>query len=96
MKEATKEIPARDFTAPPGVVRRSIDASVGLLARVDDGASPGVMPEPTFTEDGDPIPKELPKGIIAEVFVEGTEPVQTAEDAPPPPLEEIEKGGLGP
>ena len=96
MKEATKEIPARDFTAPPGVVRRSIDASVGLLARVDDGASPGVMPEPTFTEDGDPIPKELPKGIIAEVFVEGTEPLQTAEDAPPPPLEEIEKGGLGP
>lgn len=96
MKEATKEHPARDFTAPEGVVRKSIDSSVGLLARVDDGANPGVMPEPTFTEDGDPIPKELPKGIIAEVFIAGTEPTQTAEDAPPPPLEEIEKGGLGP
>jgi penicillin-binding protein 1A len=95
MKEATKELPARDFTAPEGVVRKSIDSATGLLARIDEGA-PGVIPEPTFTEDGDPIPKELPKGVIAEVFVSGTEPLLTADDAPPPPLEMMEKGGLGP
>lgn len=97
MKEATKNVPAHDFTAPEGVVRKAIDSSVGLLANVDaTSAKPGELPEPTFTEDGDPIPKELPKGIIGEVFIAGTEPTQTAEDAPPPPLEEIEKGGLGP
>jgi penicillin-binding protein 1A len=99
MKEATKELPARDFSAPEGVVRKAIDSSVGLLDNVDAASSsskPGELPEPTFTEDGDPIPKELPKGIIGEVFISGTEPTQTAEDAPPPPLEEVEKGGLGP
>jgi penicillin-binding protein 1A len=97
MKEATKDVPPHDFSAPEGVVRKAIDSSVGLLANVDaTSAKPGELPEPTFTEDGDPIPKELPKGIIGEVFIAGTEPTQTAEDAPPPPLEEIEKGGLGP
>lgn len=96
MKEAVRELPPRDFVPPEGVVRKSIDSATGLLARAEDSLAAGTLPEPTFNDDGDPIPKELPKGIIAEAFVAGTEPTQTAEDAPPPPLEEIEKGGLGP
>lgn len=96
MKEATRELPSRDFVPAEGVVRKSIDSANGLLATAEDGLAPGTLPEPTFNDDGDPIPTVLPKGIIAEAFVAGTEPTQTAEDAPPPPLEEIEKGGLGP
>jgi penicillin-binding protein 1A len=98
MKEATRGIPARDFEAPEGVVRKSIDSTTGLLAKVEDGLAAGEVPAPVPSDDPDvdPLPKVLPKGVIAEVFVAGTEPTQTSEDAPPPPLEEIEKGGLGP
>ena len=96
MKEATKEMPARDFAAPEGVVTKSIDSSTGLLAKADEALAPGTLPEPQFNDDGDPLPKELPKGIIAEAFLAGTEPTQTAEDAPPPPLDTVERGGLGP
>lgn len=96
MKVASAEVPARDFDPAAGVVRRGIDSTTGLLAQTDEALAPGALPEPSFNDDGDPIPKELPKGVIAEAFVAGTEPTQTAEDAPPPPLEEIEKGGLGP
>jgi penicillin-binding protein 1A len=96
MKAATADLPARDFTPPDGVVIKSIDSSNGLLAKIDDGAQPGQMPEPEFNDDGDPLPKELPKGVIAEAFLMGTEPTQSAEDAPPPPLDAVEKGGLGP
>jgi penicillin-binding protein 1A len=96
MKEATRDVPARDFVLAEGVVRRRIDSASGLLAQAEEGLAAGALPEPTFNDDGDPIPKVLPKGIIAEAFHAGTEPTLTAEDAPPPPLEEIEKGGLGP
>ncbi len=95
MKEATREVPPRDFTLPEGVVKKSIDSATGLLARVEDGA-PGVLPEPVLNDDGDPIPKELPQGTLAEVFLQGTEPTLTADDAPPPPLEMMEQGGLAP
>ena len=96
MKEAVKELPPRDFELAEGVVKKSIDRKTGLLARVEEGLDPGSLPEPVFTEDGDPVPKELPKGVIAEVFLPGTEPTQTADDAPPPPLDLMERGGLGP
>ncbi|OGQ26611.1 MAG: hypothetical protein A2138_17105 [Deltaproteobacteria bacterium RBG_16_71_12] len=96
MKEAVRELPARDFELAGGVVKKSIDRKTGLLARAEDGLDPGSLPEPVFTDEGDPVPKELPKGIIAEVFLAGTEPTQTADDAPPPPLDLVEKGGLGP
>ena len=96
MKVATSDLPAKDFTPPEGIVIRSIDSTTGLLAKVDEAAQPGAMPEPVFNDDGDPLPKELPKGIIAEAFLAGTEPTQSADDAPPPPLDSIEKGGLGP
>lgn len=96
MKEAVKELPARDFELAEGVVKKSIDRATGLLARAEEGLDAGALPEPTFTDEGDPIPKELPKGVIAEVFLAGTEPTQTADDAPPPPLDLVEKGGLGP
>jgi penicillin-binding protein 1A len=96
MKEAVKDVPARDFTAPEGVVIKSIDATSGLLARTSDDGAAGAMPEPVFNDDGDPLPKELPKGVIAEGFLAGTEPTQSADDAPPPPLEDVEKGGLAP
>jgi penicillin-binding protein 1A len=97
MHAAVDDQPARDFTAPAGVVRRGIDVRTGLLARAGEALSPGQLPEPEVAEDGgDPIPKELPAGVIAEVFVDGTAPVQTADDAPPPPLELQEQGGLAP
>ncbi len=96
MKEATKDTPPRDFTPPDGVIIKSIDSSTGLLVSVQDGVAPGTLPPPEFDDDGDPLPKELPKGDIAEAFLAGTEPTQTAEDAPPPPLEDVERGGLGP
>jgi penicillin-binding protein 1A len=97
MHAAVDDQPPRDFVAPAGVVRRGIDVRTGLLARAGEALSPGQLPEPEVLEDGgDPIPKELPAGVIAEVFVDGTAPVQTADDAPPPPLELQEQGGLAP
>src|SRR5204862_7494010 len=41
MKEAVKEIPSRDFVAPEGVVKKSIDTKTGLLVRVGDAVEPG-------------------------------------------------------
>jgi penicillin-binding protein 1A len=97
MHAALDDAPPRDFAVPPGVVRKGIDLRTGLLARAGEALSPGQLPEPEVVEDGgDPIPKELPAGVIPEVFVDGTAPVQTAEDAPPPPLEMQEQGGLSP
>jgi penicillin-binding protein 1A len=97
MHAALDEAPVRDFAVPDGVVRRGIDVRTGLLARAGDALPPGQLPEPEVVEDGgDPIPRELPAGILAEVFVEGTAPVQTADDATLPPLEMLEQGGLGP
>ena len=64
---------------------------------IGGAAVSGCFDEPTFDDpDGDPIPATLPEGVIAEVFAAGTSPVQTAEDAPPPPLELRETGGLAP
>jgi penicillin-binding protein 1A len=97
MGVATAGQPQRDFVAPPGVLRRSVDVRSGLLVQTDEALKPGELPEPEFVDDeSDPIPKALPEGVIAEVFRSGTAPVQTADDAPPPPLELIEMGGLAP
>ncbi len=97
MDAATKGRPIRDFSAPDGVVRKSVDVRSGLLVQTDQALKPGELPEPEFVDDeSDPIPKALPEGVIAEVFKAGTAPVQTADDAPPPPLELIEMGGLAP
>jgi penicillin-binding protein 1A len=97
METATRETPVRDFAVPEGVERRSVDVRTGLLVQTDAALMPGQLPEPTFDDpDGDPIPATLPEGVIAEVFAAGTSPVQTAEDAPPPPLELRETGGLAP
>jgi penicillin-binding protein 1A len=97
MHAAVDDEPARDFAPPPGVVRKGIDVRTGLLARAEEALQPGQLPEPVVTEDGgDPIPKELPAGVIAEIFVDGTAPVLSADDAPPPPLELQEQGGLAP
>jgi penicillin-binding protein 1A len=97
MHAALDEQPVRDFVMPKGVERKGIDVRTGLLARAEEALAPGQLPPPAVLEDGgDPIPKELPAGVIAEVFVDGTAPVMTAEDAPPPPLELQEEGGLSP
>lgn len=97
MEVATEGKPSRDFTPPEGVERRSVDVRSGLLVQTDEALLPGQLPEPTFTDpDSDPIPATLPEGVIAEVFATGTAPTQTAEDAPPPPLELKEMGGLAP
>jgi len=97
MEVATEGRPIRDFTPPDGVERRSVDVRSGLLVQTDAALQPGQLPEPTFVDpDSDPIPATLPEGVIAEVFAAGTAPVQTAEDAPPPPLELKEMGGLAP
>ncbi len=97
MNVAVEGEPVRDFAIADGVVRRSVDLRSGLLARSEDALAPGALPEPEMPDDGsDPIPKVLPEGVIAEVFTRGTEPVQTADDAPPPPLELQEQGGLAP
>jgi len=97
MGTATAGKPPRDFTAPEGIARRSVDVRTGLLVQTDEALLPGQLPEPEFVDDeSDPIPKELPAGVIAEVFAAGTAPVQTADDAPPPPLELKDMGGLAP
>jgi penicillin-binding protein 1A len=97
MEVATEGKPIRDFTAPEGVERRSVDVRSGLLVQTDEALQPGQLPEPVFVDpDSDPIPVTLPEGVIAEVFAAGTAPTQTAEDAPPPPLELKEMGGLAP
>ena len=97
MSVAVADEPIRDFALADGVVRKSVDVRTGLLARSEEALMPGELPEPDVSDDGgDPIPKVLPAGIIAEVFASGTEPVQTADDAPPPPLELQEQGGLAP
>lgn len=88
MQAATEGDAVRDFVVSDGVVKRSVDVKTGLLARSGEALDPGALPEPEMPEDGsDPIPKVLPEGVIAEVFVAGTEPLQNADDAPPPPLE---------
>ena len=97
MQVAEEGEPVRDFAIADGVVKRGVDVKTGLLARSGEALDPGALPEPDINEDGgDPIPKVLPEGVIAEVFVSGTEPLQTADDAPPPPLELQEQGGLAP
>ncbi|MDP2340294.1 MAG: PBP1A family penicillin-binding protein [Deltaproteobacteria bacterium] len=96
MQVAVADEPVRSFALSEGVVRKSVDVRSGLLARSEEALSPGELPEPELNDDGDPIPKVLPAGVIGEVFVTGTEPVQTADDAPPPPLELQEQGGLAP
>jgi penicillin-binding protein 1A len=88
MEEAVKEMPDRDFEAPAGVVHRIIDNKTGLLANTD-----GIeLPEDLKTLDA----KLLPANSRVEVFVSGTEPVQKVEEAPPPPLDLFEGGGLAP
>lgn len=97
MEVATAGKPPRDFVPPDGIARRSVDVRTGLLVQTDEALLPGQLPEPEFVGDeSDPIPKELPVGVIAEVFAAGTAPVQTADDAPPPPLELRDMGGLAP
>ncbi len=96
MNVAVADQPAHDFVLADGVVRKSVDIRTGLLARSEAALLPGELPDLELNDDGDPIPKVLPAGVIAEVFVQGTEPVQTADDAPPPPLELQERGGLAP
>ena len=97
MEAASEGKPVRDFVAPEGIERRSVDVRTGLLVQTDEALQPGELPEPEFVDDeSDPIPKELPEGVIAEVFAAGTAPLQSAEDAPPPPLELRDMGGLAP
>lgn len=68
----------------------AIAAAMHALLGVDADTEQVEAPEP---EEG-----ELPDGVIYEVFLEGTEPVLTEDDRPPPPLELMEggMGGLGP
>jgi penicillin-binding protein 1A len=109
MQEAVKELPERDFEMPDGVVRSAIDARTGLLAG-SVAAAVGDAP-PTAGDTGEAptgndvetveAPEaeegELPPGVMHEVFIEGTEPLLTAEESAPPPLELLEgTGGLGP
>ncbi len=97
METATAGKPVRDFAAPDGIERKSVDVRTGLLARSDDVLKPGELPIAEVIDDGeDPIPMQLPEGVIAEVFAAGTAPVQNADDAPPVRLELIEQGGLAP
>ena len=97
MSVAVADKPNVDFVVSDEVVRKSVDMRTGLLARSDEALQPGQLPEPEVNDDGgDPVPAILPVGVIAEVFVKGTEPVQTSDDAPPPPLELLEQGGLAP
>lgn len=97
MQTATEGTPVRDFALADGVVRKGVDMKTGLLARSGEALDPGALAEPEMPDDGsDPIPLVLPQGIIAEVFVAGTEPLQNADDAPPPPLELQEKDGIAP
>ncbi len=97
METATSGKPVRDFVMPEGVERKSVDVRTGLLARSDAVLQPGELPVVEVLDDGeDPIPQQLPEGVIAEVFAAGTAPVQNADDAPPMPLELLEQGGLAP
>jgi len=113
MKTAVAEFPERDFTMPDGVVRKIVDTRTGLLVRADSrevdaadslreivAAAVAVVTGET-PEDPDALPPSeegtLPPGQLSEVFIRGTEPVLTIEDAPPPPLELLElQGGLAP
>ncbi len=93
MKEAVREMPERDFKAPEGVVRRTIDPATGLLASAEPTLP--LIDEATADEMG--IPPVLPRVTISEAFLAGTEPLLTEDDAPPVPLEMMEAGGgLGP
>ena len=93
MKEAVKELPARDFKMPEGVVRRAIDPYTGLLASAEPAIP--VIDEATADEMG--IPPVLPRVVVSETFLAGTEPLLTADEAAPEPLEMREAGGgLGP
>ena len=110
MKEATRDLPARDFVMPGGVVKRTIDSRTGLLVgeayvpsagpKVDDDArAPETALASTVEQMEAPEAEEgeLPPGAIEEVFLEGTEPMITADETAPPPLELLEgAGGLGP
>jgi penicillin-binding protein 1A len=97
MKAATAGLPVHDFQPPAGVVRKAVDATTGLLAQSGEALGPGELPAAVVADpDADPIPAVLPVGILAEAFISGTEPTQTAADAPPPPLELQEQGGLAP
>jgi penicillin-binding protein 1A len=113
MSEAVVDLPDRDFTMPDGVVKKVVDTRTGLLVHAEDpideaaeefkdvfaAAVAVVMGE--APEDPDALPPSeegvLPPGQMNEVFIRGTEPVLTVEDAPPPPLELLElQGGLAP
>lgn len=103
MQTAVEGTPVRDFKAPPGIESRGVDVRTGLLANMGEALEPGQLPTPEIpegddvgVEEVDPIPPVLPDGVIVEVFAAGTAPVLTAEDAPPPPLELFEQGGLAP
>jgi penicillin-binding protein 1A len=109
MSEAVKELPVRDFAPTGDVVRRRIDSRTGLL--LADDVEPVRTLRVSFTPDGQPVlsseveqmeaPEveegDLQPGALYEVFLEGTEPVLSAEEAAPLPLELFEGGGgLGP
>jgi penicillin-binding protein 1A len=111
MREAVREQPERDFAMPEGVVKRTLDARTGLLftdasaavvsttAPTSGDAPDAPAPSSDVEQVDAPEPEEgeLPAGAIIEYFVEGTEPMLTAEETAPPPLEMIEgAGGLGP
>jgi len=113
MTSAVKDLPERDFAMPEGVVKKTVDARTGLLIKEENvvdvventlqdivAAAVAVVTgeEP---DDPDALPPSedgaLPPGQMNEVFIRGTEPVLTVEDAPPPPLELLEmQGGLAP
>ncbi len=71
--EATKTGPVRNFTPPPSVSVRRIDAASGLLA-------PTVPP--VDLETGEPLPMGQ---TLDEYFLAGTEPVDEATAAALPP-----------
>lgn len=78
-----------DGDGDPEAAPIDVVAEAPAAAPLDPDAEQVDAPE---AEEG-----ELPDGVISEVFVEGTEPVLTADDRPPPPLELLEgAGGLGP